>query len=61
MNGLSDLLTDSPILYTLREKVKEYYKDEANRKKFEDWYRAKFGKDYEWRKTHEQQITRQFL
>ena len=53
MNGLSDLLTDSPILYTLREKVKEYYRDEGNRKKFEDWYKAKYGKDYEWRKTHE--------
>lgn len=51
--SLADLLSDSPILYLLRERVKDYYKDEANRKKFEDWYRAKYGKDYEWRNNHD--------
>ena len=47
--ALETLLEGSSILYLLRERVKEYYKDEANRKKFEEWYKAKYGKDYEWR------------
>ena len=47
--SLADLLEESPLLFMLRKKVKEYYKDEANRKQFEEWYRAKYGKEYEWR------------
>lgn len=42
------LVEDSPIAYMLRERVNAYYKDADNRRKFEEWYRAKYGKEYQW-------------
>jgi len=47
--SLADLLREHPLVYFLRQRVTEYYSDEANRKQFEEWYRQKYGKDYEWR------------
>ena len=28
--------------------VREYFKDEENRKKFEQWYEQRYGKEYQW-------------
>lgn len=42
------LVEDSPIAYMLRERVNDYYKDAENRRKFEEWYREKYGKEYQW-------------
>lgn len=34
----------------LAQKVRDYFKDEQNREKFEIWYESKNGKPYEWKK-----------
>lgn len=44
-------LEGSALCSVLADKVKEYFKDEENRKKFEIWYQEKYGKPYKWRKT----------
>lgn len=41
----------SALCSVLADRVKEYFKDEENRKKFEIWYQEKYGKPYKWRKT----------
>ena len=28
--------------------VREYFEDEENRKKFEQWYEQRYGKKYQW-------------
>lgn len=33
----------------LARKVENYFQDKENRKKFEDWYRQKYGKEYVWK------------
>ena len=33
----------------LAQTVTEYLKDAQHRREFEEWYRQKYGKDYEWR------------
>lgn len=43
----------STISSALAERVKAYFQDPEHRKEFEDWYKQKHGKDYEWRNTHE--------
>ena len=30
------------------QSVREYFKDEENRKKFEQWYEQRCGKKYQW-------------
>lgn len=49
MSELAVLLGEKSFCPVLVEKVKDYFKDPEHRKKFEDWYRKKYGKDYEWR------------
>ena len=49
MTMLEDLLKESPLCYALGKKVQEYFQDAENRQKFEDWYKEKYGKAYEWR------------
>lgn len=39
--------------YVLVKKVQEYFQDTEHRKQFEEWYKKKYGKDYEWRKNNE--------
>lgn len=52
---LTVLLQDNPFCDILMRKVSDYFKDEENRKKFEEWYRQKYGKEYEWRDAHDKQ------
>ena len=33
----------------LARTVKEYLKEPAHRKEFEEWYRDKYGKEYVWK------------
>lgn len=33
----------------LARSVREYFKDEENRRKFESWYEKEYGKTYEWK------------
>lgn len=51
---LTVLLQDNPICDVLMSKVREYFRDEEHRKAFEEWYRQKYGKEYEWRDAHDQ-------
>ena len=46
---LTVLLEEKPIAALLARKVEAYFQDEEHRKQFEEWYRQKYGKDYEWR------------
>lgn len=32
----------------IAQSVREYFKDEENRKKFEQWYERRYGKKYQW-------------
>lgn len=32
----------------LAKTVREYFRDPENRKKFEKWYKEKYGRDYVW-------------
>lgn len=42
---LSDLLNDKPLVcVTLMSKVEEYFQDEENEKKFQEWYEQRYGK-----------------
>ena len=49
-NMLSVLLEEKPICTILIRKVEDYFRDEEHRQQFEEWYRKKYGKEYEWRK-----------
>lgn len=49
MSDIAPVLEEKFFCPTLMKKVKDYFKDEENRRKFENWYRNKYGKDYEWR------------
>mgnify|MGYP000253960254 FL=1 len=46
---LTVLLEETPFCTILARKVEAYFQDEENRKRFEEWYKKKYGKDYEWR------------
>ena len=46
---LTVLLEETPFCTILGRKVEAYFQDEENRKRFEEWYKKKYGKDYEWR------------
>ena len=46
---LTVLLEERPFCTILAKKVEEYFRDEEHRKRFEEWYRRKYGKEYEWR------------
>ena len=30
------------------QSIREYFKEEENRKKFEQWYKQRYGKKYQW-------------
>ena len=47
---LTALLEEKPFCTILAKKVEAYFQDEENRKRFEEWYRQKYGKEYDWRK-----------
>lgn len=49
MTELSRLLEEKPICTILAKKVQDYFKDEKHKREFEEWYRKKYGKEYEWR------------
>lgn len=49
MSELDVLVEEKAIVPVLVAKVKDYFKDPEHRKAFEDWYRKKYGKEYEWR------------
>ena len=34
----------------LVQKVREFFKDEENRREFETWYEKRYGKKYEWKR-----------
>ena len=44
---LTELLEEKPIASILVRKVENYFRDEEHRKQFEEWYRRKYGKEYE--------------
>lgn len=46
---LTVLLEEKPFCTILAKKVEAYFQDEEHRKQFEEWYKKKYGKDYEWR------------
>ena len=46
---LSTLLEEKPIGSILKRKVEDYFRNEENRRKFEEWYRKKYGKEYQWK------------
>lgn len=46
---LTTLLEESPFCTILAKKVEDYFRDEEHRRQFEEWYKKKYGKDYEWR------------
>lgn len=50
MSDLAVVLEEKRSFSTfLVKKVEDYFRDEENRKRFENWYKNKYGKDYEWR------------
>ena len=36
------------LILLIAQSGREYFKDEENRKKFEQWYEQRYGKPYEW-------------
>lgn len=44
----------------LARSVREYFKDEENRRKFENWYEQKYGKPYEWVHIEASKLKRRF-
>lgn len=46
---LTVLLEEKPFCTILAKKVEDYFRDETHRKQFEEWYKQKYGKEYEWR------------
>ncbi len=47
---LTVLLEEKPLSTILaRKKWKHTSRTKKNRKRFEEWYKQKYGKDYEWR------------
>lgn len=38
------------ICRTIAERVQQFMSGEENRKKFEAWYRERYGKEYMWQK-----------
>lgn len=44
----------------LARSVREYFKDEENRRKFESWYEQKYGKPYEWVHIEASKLKRRF-
>lgn len=48
-NMLAALLEETPICTILKSKVEDYFRDEENRRRFEEWYKDKYGKEYVWR------------
>ena len=34
---------------TMEESVKDYFQSAEHKKEFEEWYKTKYHKDYEWR------------
>ena len=49
MSDLEHLLKEKTFCFILLQKVQNYYKDPEHRKQFEEWYRKKYGKEYEWK------------
>ncbi len=49
MNELATLVEEKAVCSILVEKVNQYFKDPKHRKAFEEWYRQRYGKEYEWR------------
>lgn len=41
----------------LARSVREYFKDEKNRKEFEHWYEQRYGKPYEWEPVDWKKVT----
>ena len=46
---LAALLEETPICTILKKKVEDFFGDEENRRKFEEWYKEKYGKEYVWK------------
>lgn len=44
----------------LARSVREFFKDEANRKQFENWYKQKYGIPYEWVHIEASKLKRRF-
>lgn len=49
MSELGEVLREKPFCTILTKKVEAYFQDEEHRRQFEEWYKKKYGKDYEWR------------
>ena len=50
---MEELLRESLFCDILMRKVREHFQEDENKKKFEEWYREKYGKEYDWRKTRD--------
>ena len=35
--------------FVLAKRVEKYFQDDEHKRQFEEWYREKYGKEYEWR------------
>lgn len=44
----------------LARSVREYFKDEENRREFENWYEQKYGKPYKWVHIEASKLKRRF-
>lgn len=44
---------ESKLIGLLQDRVQTYFQNKENRKKFEKWYKEKYGKPYKWRKANE--------
>lgn len=41
------------LISLLQDRVQTYFQSKENRKKFEKWYKEKYGKQYKWGKPDE--------
>ena len=42
-------MEESALCFQLIERVKDYFQSAGRKKEFEEWYKTKYHKDYEWR------------
>lgn len=42
-------MEESALCSQLIERVKDYFQSAEHKKEFEEWYKTKYHKDYEWR------------
>lgn len=46
---LEALMEEKSFGTILMKKVEDYFRDEEHRRKFEEWYKQTYGKEYQWK------------